>query len=96
MVTYRHYLIRSLCQACEVSIAVYSHLPIKVTVTGTCEVKWAPLRHMFKKTSLEVLRMLSLNLWQTTNQRSGQVYHIVLPREAYYSCQVSRVCVVSA
>ena len=37
--------------------------------------------------------MLSSNLWYAKSQRSGQVCHIVLPREAYYSSQVSRVCV---
>ena len=29
------------------------------------------------------------------SQRSGQVYHVVLSREAYCSCKVSRVCVAS-
>ena len=29
------------------------------------------------------------------HQRSGQVYHIILLRKAYYSSQVNRVCVAS-
>ena len=54
----------------------------------------APTRHVFKMASLTVTWMPSSNLWRTKSQRSGQVYHIALPREAYYSSQVSRVCVV--
>ena len=45
--------------------------------------------------SLAVTWMPSLNLGHTKSQRSGQAYHTVLPRKAYYSCQVSRVCVAS-
>ena len=55
----------------------------------------APTRHVFRMASLAVTWMPSLNLWCMKSQRSGQVYGIVLPREAYYSSQVSRVCVVS-
>ena len=55
----------------------------------------APTRHVFKMASLAVTWMLSSNLWCTKSQRSGQVYHIVLSREAYYSSQVSTVCVTS-
>ena len=55
----------------------------------------APTRHMFKMASLAVIWMLSSNLRRTKSQRSGQVDHIVLPRETYYSSQVSRVCVLS-
>ena len=39
--------------------------------------------------------MPSLNLWCNKGQRSGQVHHIFLPREAYYSSQVSRMYVAS-
>ena len=45
--------------------------------------------------SLIVTWLQSLNLWHMKSQRIGQVYHIVLPRKAYYSSQVSRVCVAS-
>ena len=55
----------------------------------------APTRHVFKMVSLAVTWMLSSNLWCMKSQRSGQVYHIVLRREAYYSSQVSRVCITS-
>ena len=55
----------------------------------------APTRHVFKMASLAVTWMPSSNMWRTKSQRSGHIYHIVLPREAYYSSQVSRVCVVS-
>ena len=53
----------------------------------------APTRYVFKMESLAWIP--SSNMRRTKSQRSGQVYHIVLPREAYYSSQVSRVCVVS-
>ena len=52
----------------------------------------APARHVFKMASPAVTWMLSSNLWRTKSRRSGQIYHIVLPREAYYSSQLSRVC----
>ena len=52
----------------------------------------ADTRHVFKMASLTVTWMPSSNSWRTKNQRSGQVYHIVLPREAYYSSQVSSLC----
>ena len=52
-----------------------------------------PTRHVFKMASLAVTWMLSSNLWRMKSQRSGQVYYTVLPREAYYSSQVSRVSV---
>ena len=55
----------------------------------------APTRHVFKMASLAVTWMPPSNLWRTKSQRSGQVCHIVLPTDAYYSSQVSRVCVVS-
>ena len=45
--------------------------------------------------SLAVTLVLSSISWCTKSQKSGQVYHIVLPREAYYSSWVSRVCVAS-
>ena len=51
----------------------------------------APTRRMFKMASLAVTWMPSSNLWHTKSQKSGQVYHIVLPREAYYISQVSRI-----
>ena len=54
----------------------------------------APTRHMFIMASVAVTWTLSSNLWHKKRQRSGQVYHIVLPREAYYSSQVSKVCEV--
>ena len=53
----------------------------------------APTKHMVKMASLVVTWMPSLNLERTKRQRSGQVYHTVLPRKVYYSSQVSRVCV---
>ena len=34
----------------------------------------------------------SSNLERTKRQRSGQIYHIVLPRKVYYSSRISRVC----
>ena len=34
-------------------------------------------------------------LWHTKSQKSGQIYQTVLPRKAYYSCQVSTICVAS-
>ena len=55
----------------------------------------APTWHVFEMASLAVTWMPSSNLWRTKSQRSGQVYHTVLPRKAYYSSQVSRGCVVS-
>ena len=45
----------------------------------------APTRHVFKIASLAVSWMLSLNLWRTKSQKSGQIYRTVLPRKAYYS-----------
>ena len=42
-------------------------------------------RHVFKMASLAVTGMLSSNLECTKRQRSGQVYHIVLPNKAYCS-----------
>ena len=62
-----------------------------------CMGLYGPLtRQVFEMASLAVTWMSSWNLWPTNRQRSGQVYHIVLPREAYYSSQVSRMGVVSA
>ena len=55
----------------------------------------APTKHVVKMASLVVTWMLSSNLECTKRQRSGQVYHILLLRKAYYSSQVSRVCVYS-
>ena len=43
----------------------------------------ASTRHVFQVASLAVTWMPSSNLWHTKSQRSGQVYHIVLPREAF-------------
>ena len=48
-----------------------------------------------KMASLVVTCMPSSNLERTKHQRSGQVYRILLLRKAYYSSQVSRVCVAS-
>ena len=45
---------------------------------------------MFKMATLAVTWMPSSNFWLTNSQRSGQVYRIVLPREAYYSSQVNK------
>ena len=63
----------------------------------------APTKHVVKMaslvvtcsqrhSSLAVTWMLSLNLGHTNGQRSGQVYHTVLPRQACYSYQINRVC----
>ena len=46
----------------------------------------APPRHLV---SLAVTWMPSLKLWCMKGQKSGQVYHTVLPGKAYFSCQVS-------
>ena len=54
-----------------------------------------PTRYVFKLASLVVTRMPFSNLWHTKSQKFGLVYHIVQPREAYYSSQVSRICVLS-
>ena len=56
-----------------------------------------PTKHVVKIASLVVTWLLSLNLECIKHQRSGQVYHILLPilKKAYYSSQVSRVCVSS-
>ena len=57
----------------------------------------APAKHVGKMASLVVTCMPSSNLEHTKHQRSGQVYRILLLRnlKAYYSSQVSRVCVAS-
>ena len=55
----------------------------------------APTKHMVKMASLVVTCMPSLNLERTKRQRSGRVYHLLLLRKAYYSSQVSRVCMAS-
>ena len=56
----------------------------------------APTKHMVKiMASLVVTCMPSSNIKRTKRQRSGQVYHILLIRKAYYSSQVSRVYVAS-
>ena len=55
----------------------------------------APAKHVVKMASLVVTCMPSSNLEHTKHQRSGQVYRILLLRKAYYSSQVSRVCVAS-
>ena len=54
-----------------------------------------PTKHVVKMASLVVTCMPSSNLKRTKRHRSGQVYHILLLRKAYYSSQVSRVCVAS-
>ena len=55
----------------------------------------APTKHVVKMASLVVTCMPSSNLKCTKRQRSGQVYHILLLRKAYYSSQVGRVCAAS-
>ena len=55
----------------------------------------APSKHVVKMASLVVTCMPSLNLERRKRQRSGQVYHILLLRKAYYSSQFNRVCVAS-
>ena len=55
----------------------------------------APTKHVVKMASLVVTYMPSSNLERTKRQRSGQVCHLLLLRKAYYSSQVSRVCVAS-
>ena len=55
----------------------------------------APTKHVVKMASLVVTGIPSSNLERTKHQRSGQVYHILLLRKAYYSSQVSKVCVAS-
>ena len=57
----------------------------------------APAKHVVKMASLVATCMPSSNLpyERTKHQRSGQVYRILLLRKAYYSSQVSRVCVAS-
>ena len=52
-------------------------------------------KHVVKMASLVVTCMPSSNLKCTKRRRSGQVCHILLLRKAYYSSQVSRVCVAS-
>ena len=51
--------------------------------------------HVFKMASQAATCMPSSNLRCNKGQRSGQVHYILLPREAYYSSQVSRICVAS-
>ena len=48
-------------------------------------------RHLFKMASQAATCMPSSNLLCNKGQRSGQVYHILLQREAYYSSHVSRI-----
>ena len=55
----------------------------------------APTKHVVKMACLVVTCMPSSNLKRTKHQRSGEVYRIHLLRKAYYSSQVSRVCVAS-
>ena len=55
----------------------------------------APTKHVVKMASLIVTCMPSSNLERTKHQRSEEVYHILLLRKAYYSSQVSSVCVAS-
>ena len=54
----------------------------------------APTKHVVKMVSLIVTWMPSSNLERMKRERSGQVYHTVLPRKANYSSLVSNVCVV--
>ena len=54
-----------------------------------------PTKHVVKMASLVVTYMMSSKLKHTKHQRSGQVYHILLQRQAYYGSQVSRICVAS-
>ena len=49
--------------------------------------------HVFKMATPTVTWMPSSNSWRRKRQRSGQVYSVVLSSKAYYSSQVSRVCV---
>ena len=52
---------------------------------------WTPVGSPgFKMASLAITCVPS---WHKKSQRSGPVYHRVLPREAYYSCKASTVCV---
>ena len=53
-------------------------------------------RHVFIMAFLAVTWMLSVNMCRTKSQRAEQVYYIVLPRKAYNSSQVSRLCVAYA
>ena len=46
---------------------------------------------MFKMASQAATCMPSSNLLCNKGQRSGQVHHIFLQREAYYSSQVNRI-----
>ena len=45
--------------------------------------------------ALAVIRDDIFKLVTHKSWRSGQVYHILLPRKAYYSSEVNRVCVAS-
>ena len=49
--------------------------------------------HVFKMATPTVTWMPSSNSWRRKRQRFGQVYCVVLSSKAYYSSQVSRVCV---
>ena len=75
---------------------VYSYTPFNLH-TWQCIILYislwspCPARQVFRMASLAVTWMLSLNLWCTKSQRSGQDYRTVLPRKVYYSSQVSRV-----
>ena len=51
-----------------------------------------PIKACVQMTSLTVTCMPSSNLWCTRSQRSGQAYHIVLPRRLTTAL---RVCVAS-
>ena len=56
----------------------------------------APTRHVVKMASLVVTCMPSSNLKRTKRQRSDKfTTYVPLLRKAYYSSQVSRVCVAS-
>ena len=52
-----------------------------------------PKKHVVKMASLVVTWMPSSNSELTKRQISGHVSHILLLRKAYYSSQVSKVCV---
>ena len=75
-------------QLAFISIYVYMYIYLSVMLSRP-----RGASHVFKMATPTVTWMPSSNSWRRKRQRSGQVYCIVLSSKAYYSSQVSRVCV---
>ena len=69
---------------------IYMYIYLSVTLSRP---RGGGASHVFKMATPTVTRMPSSNSWRRKRQRSGQVYCVVLSSKAYYSSQVSRVCV---